>query len=118
MILSDILKDVKSVGITGHIRPDGDCTGSVLALYNYIVENMPETDVDLYLEQPGSEFYYLKNIDKIKNTPEDKKYDVFFVLDCSSLDRIEPFISCFNNASKTVCIDHHVSNTGFTDLSK
>ena len=118
MILSDILKDVKSVGITGHIRPDGDCTGSVLALYNYIVENMPETDVDLYLEQPGSEFYYLKNIDKIKNTPEDKKYDVFFVLDCSSLDRIEPFISCFNNASKTVCIDHHVSNTGFSDLSK
>ena len=118
MILSDILKDVKSVGITGHIRPDGDCTGSVLALYNYIVENMPETDVDFYLEQPGSEFYYLKNIDKIKNTPEDKKYDVFFVLDCSSLDRIEPFISCFNNASKTVCIDHHVSNTGFTDLSK
>ena len=118
MILSDILKDVKSVGIIGHIRPDGDCTGSVLALYNYIVENMPETDVDLYLEQPGSEFYYLKNIDKIKNTPEDKKYDVFFVLDCSSLDRIEPFISCFNNASKTVCIDHHVSNTGFTDLSK
>jgi len=118
MVLSDILKDVKSVGITGHIRPDGDCTGSVLALYNYIVENMPETDVDLYLEQPDSEFYYLKNIDKIKNTPEDKKYDVFFVLDCSSLDRIEPFISCFNNASKTVCIDHHVSNTGFTDLSK
>lgn len=118
MILSDILKDVKSVGITGHIRPDGDCTGSVLALYNYIVENMPEIDVDLYLEQPGSEFYYLKNIDRIKNTPEDKKYDVFFVLDCSSLDRIEPFISCFINASKTVCIDHHVSNTGFTDLSK
>ena len=69
MILSDILKDVKSVGITGHIRPDGDCTGSVLALYNYILENMPETDVDLYLEQPGSEFYYLKNIDKIKNRP-------------------------------------------------
>ena len=101
-----------------YIRPDGDCTGSVLALYNYILENMPEIDVDLYLEQPGSEFYYLKNIDKIKNTPEDKKYDVFFVLDCSSLDRIEPFISCFNNASKTVCIDHHVSNTGFTDLSK
>ena len=118
MILSDILKDVKSVGITGHIRPDGDCTGSVLALYNYIVENMPETDVNLYHKQPGSEFYYLKNIDKIKNTPEDKKYDVFFVLDCSSLDRIEPFVSCFNNASKTVCIDHHVSNTGFTDLSK
>ena len=85
MILSDILKDVKSVGITGHIRPDGDCTGSVLALYNYIVENMPETDVDLYLEQPGSEFYYLKNIDKIKNTPEDRNMMCFLSLTAAAL---------------------------------
>ena len=66
-------------------KTDGDCTGSVLALYNYILENMPEIDVDLYLEQPGSEFYYLKNIDKIKNTPEDKKYDVFLSLTAAVL---------------------------------
>ena len=64
MILSDILKDVKSVGITGHIRPDGDCTGSVLALYNYILENMPEIDVDLYLEQPAVSFTILKILTK------------------------------------------------------
>ena len=25
-----------SIGITGHIRPDGDCVGSTLGLYNYI----------------------------------------------------------------------------------
>ena len=24
------------VAIAGHIKPDGDCTGSTLALYNYI----------------------------------------------------------------------------------
>ena len=64
MILSDILKDVKSVGITGHIRPDGDCTGSVLALYNYIVENMPETDVDLYLNSRAVSFTILKILTK------------------------------------------------------
>ena len=32
--------NAKSIGITGHIRPDGDCVGSTLGLYNYIRENM------------------------------------------------------------------------------
>ena len=36
------LKGAHVVGITGHIRPDGDCTGSTLALYNYLKKNMPD----------------------------------------------------------------------------
>ncbi len=32
--LSSLLENVTSVGITGHIRPDGDCVGSTLGLYN------------------------------------------------------------------------------------
>ena len=32
----------KVIGITGHIRPDGDCVGSTLGLYNYIRKNLPE----------------------------------------------------------------------------
>ena len=60
----------------------------------------------------------LDNIDKIHTIPDIKKeYDVFFVLDCSSLDRIEPFHSCFENAKKTVCIDHHISNGSFADVN-
>ena len=34
------LKGAHVVGITGHIRPDGDCTGSTLALYNYFKKIM------------------------------------------------------------------------------
>mgnify|MGYP005759940723 FL=1 len=117
MKLSEILNGVSKVGITGHIRPDGDCVGSVLGLYNYISENMPDIKADVYLEEPGSEFGYIKNTDAIKNSPEDVVYDVFFVLDCSSKDRIEPFAQCFDAAKKTVCIDHHVSNQGFADIS-
>lgn len=115
MRLSEVLDGVKKVGMTGHVRPDGDCLGSTLGLYNYIKENMPEIDVDIFLEKPGEEFGYLTNIDKIKNEPCDEKYDVFFVIDCSSLDRIEPFMQCYRDAEKTVCIDHHASNVGFAD---
>ena len=34
--LDDKLEGVTSVGISGHVRPDGDCVGSTLAVYNYI----------------------------------------------------------------------------------
>ena len=36
------LKGVKTVAILGHVRPDGDCVGSCLAVYNYLAENRPE----------------------------------------------------------------------------
>ena len=32
--ISEILENVKTVGIGGHIRPDGDCIGSCMALYS------------------------------------------------------------------------------------
>ena len=53
------LKGAHIVGITGHIRPDGDCTGSTLALYNYLKKNARDIDVSVFLEQPGIDFSYL-----------------------------------------------------------
>lgn len=113
------LKGAHVVGITGHIRPDGDCTGSTLALYNYLKKNMPDMDVSVYLEQPGEEFSYLSGYSDIRNTlEEDKRFDVFIVLDCSSIDRIEPFARGFKNSDKTICIDHHISNNSFADVNQ
>ncbi len=118
MRIAEVISGAKTIGITGHIRPDGDCVGSTLGLYNYIKDNVPGVEVDVYLEEPGEEFSYISGIDSVKHVPTaGKVYDVFFVLDCSSLDRIEPFVEHFNSASKTVCIDHHISNTGFADES-
>ena len=112
------LTDAKTVGITGHVRPDGDCVGSVMGLYNYIKKNMPNIEVDVYLEQPGKEFDYIKNINEIKQlADETKKYDVFVVLDCSDIERIRPFAQCFTNAKKTICIDHHASNNAFANIN-
>ena len=33
--INEIIGDAKTVAISGHIRPDGDCIGSCLSLYNY-----------------------------------------------------------------------------------
>lgn len=34
--IAEILEGVKTMGIGGHIRPDGDCVGSCMALYLYV----------------------------------------------------------------------------------
>lgn len=117
MRICDELNGAKSVAITAHVRPDGDAVGSCLALYHYLKTNMPELVVDLYLEQPGPEFNFLVNYNDIKNKVTDQIYDVFIVLDCGSIDRIAPFAKLFENAKKTICIDHHVSTTGFADCN-
>ena len=48
MNIIEELGAAKVVGITGHIRPDGDCTGSVLGLYNYLKDNAPDIDAVSY----------------------------------------------------------------------
>ena len=35
----------------GHLRPDGDCVGSCLGVYNYIYDNYPDKTVDIYLDE-------------------------------------------------------------------
>ena len=51
MMLKKIIKDAASIAIGGHIRPDGDCVGSCLGLYQYLTENETEKQVDVYLEE-------------------------------------------------------------------
>ena len=41
MKIYEEVKDAATIGISGHIRPDGDCVGSCLAVYNYICDNYP-----------------------------------------------------------------------------
>lgn len=48
--LDSQLQGVQTAAIAGHVRLDGDCVGSCLATYNYIKDNYPQIQVDLYLE--------------------------------------------------------------------
>ena len=112
------LKDIASVGISGHVRPDGDCVGSTLAVYNYISTYYPEIHVELFLESIPDVFHFLKNADKIQHAyDEDKTFDLFIVLDCGDEGRLGPFVKYYNAAKQTLCIDHHVSNQGCGDIN-
>ena len=47
--LTEELQGAKTVGIAGHIRPDGDCVGSCLGLGLYIRKYFPDIEVTIYL---------------------------------------------------------------------
>lgn len=103
--LDSYLDGITTVAISGHIRPDGDCVGSCLAVYNYICDNYPTIMADLYLEPIPEKFLFLKNADKIrhmKSTDGKKEYDLFIALDCGDVDRLGLSGQYFEVAKKYV----------------
>ena len=116
--ISEILTGVKTMGIGGHIRPDGDCVGSCMALYLYIKSYYPDIDVKVYLENPRPVFSHIERIDEIITEPDgDRVFDLFVTCDVSARDRLAVAGEYFEKASRTVCIDHHISNEGFADVN-
>ena len=77
MKLSERIESVNSIAIAGHTRPDGDCVGSCMGLYNYLKENYPTKDVVVYLEDAGNGFAYINRIDEAidKDDDENQKDD-------------------------------------------
>ncbi len=105
------LKGIKRAAIAGHVRPDGDCVGSCMGLYLYLRENYPEIETDVYLEQPRDAFSLISHLDEIRTVcGGDEVYDVFFLIDTSTSDRIGVASEAYQKARKRICIDHHVSN--------
>ena len=118
MKLDEIIKDKKLIGIAGHVRPDGDCAGSTLAVYNYIKDNYPDKDVRLYLEPIPNIFKFMKRADQIRSDyADDDVFDLFIALDCGDLGRLGNAAKYFENAKSTLCIDHHASNSSFADVN-
>lgn len=107
------ISNAKTIAILGHIRPDGDCVGSCLGLYNYIIDNFDNKTVDVFLDPIVDKFKFINGADEIIHTPKDTIYDLAVSLDCSDRDRHGEFINIFPSAKDSVCLDHHRSNQGF-----
>ena len=116
--INDIIGDAKTIGIAGHLRPDGDCMGSCMSLYNYLKKNRPDLDVRVFLEFVDKKFNIIENTDQIITTGYDgTKFDLFISLDAASLDRLGLNLPFYENAKRTACIDHHASNDGYADYN-
>ena len=113
--LRELVGEAGSVAISGHIRPDGDCYGSTLGLYNYLKKLFPEKEIRLYLQSLNPLFSFLKGYDEIFTEDPGSFYpDLFIALDLCEKQRLGDNAVLFDNAKNTACIDHHEYDTVFS----
>ncbi len=107
----------KVIGISGHIRPDGDCVGSCMALYLYLQKALPKADITVYLEESARVHHQITGVREIDSSFTAKEhYDVFFCLDTAP-DRLGAAETLYNRARKKINIDHHITNSGSGDVN-
>lgn len=114
--LLELIENAKNIAITGHVSPDGDCTGSTLALYNYITENFEGKQVRVCLEKPSKKFSYMNGFDLISEDPFSEA-DLLVTLDASDRERLGSRGVMLDTAKESICIDHHVTNTNFAKFN-
>lgn len=112
-LLETKLKAAGSVVILGHIRPDGDCLGSTLGLYNYLKAKYPGIPAQVYLEEASDKFRYLKGFDEIRHQTDGETYDLCVCLDSGDRERLGEFVCYLDRAGDSICLDHHVTNTRY-----
>ena len=113
--LDKIIENASLIAIGGHVRPDGDCIGSLTAVKEYVNINYPDKLVDCFVEEVPDALTFLVKEDFRVRKNNAKPYDLFITLDCADRERLGETVDIFDQAEKTVCIDHHISNIGFAD---
>ena len=78
MNIYEEVKDAKTIGISGHIRPDGDCVGSCMGLYLYLKKVCPAAAIQVMIERPADVFSCIRGIEEISSDfkPITEKFDV------------------------------------------
>ncbi len=116
--LDEVLANKKSVGIAGHVNPDGDCVGSCLAVYNYIRTYHKDINVQVYLDPFPKIFNFLSGSNDIVPADENARtFDLFIALDCGDARRLGNSAPYFTGSAHTLCIDHHESNDSFAEIN-
>ncbi len=108
----EFLRKKKKFLLVGHVHPDGDDIASLCALRDALL--LMGRQADMLLEDPVPDRYaFLPAASEIRRTiPENGGYDLIVFTDLSNLERAGSFDF---PKTETLCIDHHISNTGYTD---
>lgn len=112
--IAKILRSAKTVAVTGHVNPDGDCIGSITGLGMSL--KLMGKDVDMILDDDVPAFLsYIPNIDLIKKPDKTKKYDVFVMVDLGDRKRMGSSAIAMDNSAVCLNFDHHGTNEHICD---
>jgi phosphoesterase RecJ-like protein len=113
-----LLEKPKRILISGHLSPDGDSLGSMIALARFLKAagyDAVATADPKALGKPG----FLEGVSdlvplrRLKN----RKFDIFISVDCATFERLPPEARPFAEKLPLLVIDHHVTNSAFGTVS-
>jgi phosphoesterase RecJ-like protein len=116
-IISNALRDARTVGVASHIRPDADALGSTIAFALWLRDCGKE--VTAYNEEGAtSKFHYLPCHEIVSQPPATpQKFDVFVALDTSVKNRLGTVNKAIAPGTTVLNIDHHISNENYGDVN-
>lgn len=108
------LSGANTLVLTGHIHPDGDCLGSLLALYAHLLKAGKNVEILLDDDIPAL-YSFLPGAENIRRPDgQSRGVDLLVVLDASDVDRIAGVREAVG--APILNIDHHISNTKYADF--
>jgi len=111
-VIRELLENSQNILLAAHIRPDGDCVGSILGLSLALVNIGKNVQTVLRDGIPGS-FRHLPGSDLVIKRPTGP-FDLSIVLDSSDLERIGGVLG---DQVPDINIDHHITNLNFARLN-
>ena len=129
-----LLEKPKRILISGHLSPDGDSLGSMIALARFLKaagHDAVATADPKALGKPGFlegvsdlvplrrlkhrkfDLFHLVPLRRLKN----RKFDLFVSVDCATFERLPPEARPFAEKLPLLVIDHHMTNSAFGTVS-
>src|SRR5580692_10941767 len=118
-IIDRILRGItahKTFCVVGHVRPDGDCIGSQLAV-TLALRNLGKK-VTCWNEDPMPAKLAFLDANKLVQKPKPgTNFDCVIATDCASFERLGKAGSDLGKRKLFINIDHHASNTRYADIN-
>jgi len=112
----EVIREHKTFCIVGHVRPDGDCIGSQLALALALLAE--EKKVTVWNSDAVPQKYKFLNPDGLLEKPKaGESFDCVIATDCASFERLGRAGECIGDRKIFINIDHHISNTKYGDIN-
>src|SRR5581483_11129298 len=112
-IIDRILEGIgehKTFCIVGHVRPDGDCIGSQLALALALMAEGKKVTV-WNSDSVPQKYKFLNPHGLLEKPKSGESFDCVIATDCASYERLGRAGECIGDRKIFINIDHHSSNT-------
>jgi phosphoesterase RecJ-like protein len=118
-IIDRIIKEIaahQSFCVVGHVRPDGDCIGSQLAV-TYTLRDQGKKVFCWNEDIVPSKLAFLDPNGFVQQPRPNMEFDCVIATDCASYERLGSLGALVANRKALINIDHHESNTRYGDIN-